>query len=98
MEINKQAINFNADSKLFDFIDVKLSKLEMFYDNIVNANVMLKLESNGQVQDKIAEIKINVPGTTLISKESSKSFEESIDLGVSSMRRQLIKYKERHLK
>lgn len=94
MEIRKQAINFDADVKLLDFIDKKLSKLETFYDNIVSTDVFLKLEKTGQIQDKIAEIKIHVPGSTLIAKETSKSFEESVDLGASSLRRQLIKYKE----
>ncbi|MFK7797778.1 MAG: ribosome-associated translation inhibitor RaiA [Aureispira sp.] len=94
MEIRKQAVNFDADAKLFDFIDKKLAKLETFYDNIVSTDVFLKLEKTGQVQDKIAEIKVNVPGSTLIVKETSKSFEESVDLGTSSLRRQLIKYKE----
>lgn len=94
MEIRKQAINFDADVKLLDFIDKKLSKLETFYDNIVSTDVFLKLEKTGQIQDKIAEIKMHVPGSTLIAKETSKTFEESIDLGASSLRRQLIKYKE----
>lgn len=94
MEIRKQAVNFDADAKLLDFIDKKLGKLETFYDNIVSTDVFLKLEKTGQVQDKVAEIKVNVPGSTLIVKETSKSFEESVDLGASSLRRQLIKYKE----
>lgn len=94
MEIRKQAINFDADAKLLDFIDKKLGKLETFYDNIVSTDVFLKLEKTGQVQDKIAEIKMHVPGSTLIAKETSKSFEESVDLSTSSLRRQLIKYKE----
>ena len=79
MEIRKQAINFDADIKLLDFIDKKLSKLETFYDNIVSTDVFLKLEKTGQIQDKIAEIKLHVPGSTLIAKETSKTFEESID-------------------
>ena len=95
MEISKQAVNFNADVKLLEFIDKKLEKLETFYDKIVSASVVLKLEKTGQVQDKIAEIKLNVPGATLVSKECCKSFEESIDLGTTAMRRQLIKYKEK---
>ena len=98
MEITKQAINFDADSKLMDFVDRKLVKLETFFDNIVSADVCLKLEKtthkkNGHVQDKVAEIKVKVPGSTLVAKETSKSFEESVDLGASSLRRQLIKYK-----
>lgn len=95
MEIRKQAINFDADSKLLEFIDRKLVKLETFYDNIVSTDVFLKLEKTGQVQDKIAEIKVKVPGSTLIAKETCKTFEESVDLGTDSLRRQLIKYKEK---
>lgn len=93
MEIRTQAINFDADVKLIDFIDKKLGKLETFYDKIVSADVNLKLEKTGQVQDKIAEIIIKVPGTTLVVKETSKTFEESIDLGAAALKRQLIKYK-----
>lgn len=95
MEIRTQAVNFDADSKLIEFIDKKLGKLETFYDNIVSTDVSLKLEKTGQVQDKVAEIKLKVPGSTLVAKETSKSFEESVDLGASSLRRQLIKYKDK---
>jgi putative sigma-54 modulation protein len=93
MEINKQAINFDADSKLLEFVDKKIEKLGTFYGNIVSADVCLKLVKTGQVQDKVAEIKVNVPGSTLVAKETSKTFEESVDLGTSSLRRQLLKYK-----
>jgi putative sigma-54 modulation protein len=95
MEIRTQAVNFDADTKLIEFIDRKLGKLDTFYDNIVSTDVFLKLEKTGQVQDKVAEIKLKVPGSTLVAKETSKSFEESIDLGASSLRRQLIKYKDK---
>lgn len=95
MEIRTQAVNFDADAKLIEFIDKKLGKLDTFYDNIVSTDVFLKLEKTGQVQDKVAEIKIKVPGSTLVAKETCKSFEESIDLGASSLRRQLIKYKDK---
>lgn len=95
MEIRTQAVNFDADTKLIEFIDKKLGKLDTFYDNIVSTDVFLKLEKTGQVQDKVVEIKLKVPGSTLVAKETSKSFEESIDLGASSLRRQLIKYKDK---
>lgn len=95
MEIRMQSVHFDADVKLIDFIEKKLSKLETFYDNIISADIILKLENTGQVQDKIAEVKLNVPGAVLISKESCKSFEEAIDLGSESLRRQLLRYKEK---
>lgn len=96
MEIIMQSVHFDADVKLKEFIEKKLSKLETFFDHIVSADVILKLENSGQVKDKIAEIKLNVPGSTLLAKETSKTFEESIDLCSDALRRQLQKYKERN--
>lgn len=95
MEIRKQSVHFDADQKLLDFIDRKVNKLETFFDRIVSADIIMRLEKNGQVQDKLAEIKLNVPGNTLIAKETCKSFEEAIDEATEALRRQLIKYKEK---
>ncbi|MGK0390544.1 MAG: putative sigma-54 modulation protein [Maribacter sp.] len=95
MKIKTQAVKFSADNKLIEFIDLKLSKLEQFYDRIISAEVMLKLENSGQVRDKIAEVRINIPGTVLITKETEKTFEAAIDSSVDSLKRQLIKHKEK---
>jgi putative sigma-54 modulation protein len=95
MEINVQSIHFDADAKLTEFIEKKLRKLETFYDKIISADVILKLENNGQIQDKVSEIKLLIPGATLISKETTKVFEESIDMTTDSLRRQLLRFKEK---
>ncbi|MCP4440069.1 MAG: ribosome-associated translation inhibitor RaiA [Aureispira sp.] len=95
MEVRTQSVHFDADETLLTFINEKVEKLETFYDNIVSADVILRLQRSGQIQDKIAEIKINVPGATLIVKETKKTFEEAVDLGASSLRRQLLKYKSK---
>lgn len=95
MKINTQSVHFDADVKLINFIEQKVSKLERFFDHIIAADVILRLESNGQVKDKIAEIKMKVPGAVLIAKETDKSFEAAIDAASEALRRQLIKHKER---
>ncbi|MFT5832822.1 MAG: putative sigma-54 modulation protein [Cognaticolwellia sp.] len=95
MKVQTQSIHFDADVKLTDFIEQRLEKLERFYDQIIMADVMLKLENSGQVRDKVAEIKLKVPGSVLIAKETDKSFEAAIDSSVEALRRQLIKHKER---
>jgi putative sigma-54 modulation protein len=95
MKVQTQSIHFDADEKLIEFIEKKVEKLETFFDHIISADVMLRLENNGQVQDKIAEIKIKVPKDVLIAKETDKTFEASIDAAVEALRRQIIKYKER---
>lgn len=95
MKIHTESNHFQADEKLLEFIDHKLSKLDTFFDKIIDARVNLKLENSGQVKDKVVEIRISVPGEILIAKETDKTFESAIDKLVSVLKRQLIKYKER---
>jgi len=78
---------------LIDFINAKLAKLEQIYDRIIDARVTLKLENTGQVKDKVAEVRINLPGQTLIAKHSQKSFEASIDAIIENLKRQIKRYK-----
>ncbi len=94
MKVHTQSVHFSADAKLISFIEKKLGKLDQFFDRIVSANVILKLENSGQIKDKIAEIKINIPGAILYAKETNKTFEASIDNAISSLKRQVVKYKE----
>ncbi len=95
MKVHTQALHFSADRKLLEFIEKKLGKLTQLFDRIIDADVILKLENSGQVKDKIAEVKITLPGSVLYVKESNKTFEASIDGATATLKRQLIKYKER---
>jgi len=95
MKINMTAVHFDADQKLVQYIEKKTAKLEQFFDRIIDAQVFLKLENSGQVRDKIVELKLQVPGDTLIATEVSKTFEASTDAVIDNMKRQLSRHKER---
>lgn len=95
MDIRTQSVNFTADQKLLDYIEKKLNKLEQLHNRITDVAVFLKLENTGQVRDKIVEVKVSIPNQVLIAKEKSKSFEESTDLVVDVLKRQVRKYKEK---
>ena len=95
MKIHTQAIHFSADQKLINFTEKKITKLSQFFDKIIAVDVILKLENSGQIKDKIAEIKLKIPGTVLFVKESNKTFEESVDNAINSLKKQLVKYKLR---
>ena len=95
MKVHTQSVHFSADAKLITFIEKKLGKLDQFFDRIMTAEVTLKLENSGQIKDKVAEVRINLPGSVLYVKETTKSFESSIDSATSSLKRQIIKHKER---
>ena len=95
MKVNLQAVNFNVDRKLVEFVQEKLDKLEKYYDKIVSAEVFLKLENTSDKENKTVEIKINVPGDGFIVKKTAKSFEEGVDLSVDSLERAIVRRKEK---
>lgn len=95
MKVNLHAVNFNVDKKLVDFIQEKVDKLEKYYDKIVSSDVFLKVENTSDKENKVVEIKINVPGDDFVVKKNTKSFEEGIDLAVDSLERVLVKRKEK---
>jgi len=95
MDIKVHSIRFDADQKLLEFIDKKVGKLIQFYDHIIDAEVFLRLDKDQSSENKVVEVKLNIPGNDLFAKKQSKSFEESADLATEALRRQLKKTKEK---
>jgi putative sigma-54 modulation protein len=96
MDVKIHAIHFHADQRLENFIREKIGKIETFFDHITGTEVYLKLENNGsQIKDKVAEIKVLLPGKVIYSAERSKLFEESFDTALSGIMKQVKKYKEK---
>jgi len=95
MNIKISSVHFDADKKLLDFVNSKVSKMNQFFDGIVGAEVVLKLEKSQQEDNKVAEIKLEVPGNDLFAKKQSKSFEESIDSALDALKKQVSKHKEK---
>jgi putative sigma-54 modulation protein len=95
MKIRVQSIHFTADSKLLDFIQRRVDKLDQFFDQIISGEVYLKLENTEDEENKITEIKLVIPGNDLFAKEQCKTFEEATDKAIESLRRQVDKHKEK---
>ncbi len=95
MKTRTEAIHFSADQKLLEFIEKKAEKLHQFFDKILNVDIKLRLENSGQIRDKIAEVKVHLPGSILFVKEHNKTFESAVDEAIEALKKQLIKYKER---
>ncbi len=94
MEIKVQSIHFDADQKLIEFIEEKLNKLTNYYDKIILGDVYLKLEPS-DIENKVTEIKLSIPGKDLFAKKQCKSFEEATDEAVEALRRQISKHKSK---
>ena len=95
MKVNAQSVNFNADVELINFLQNRLDKLETFYDKVISSDVYLKVENTSSKENKIVEIKLNVPKNNFMVKKQCKSFEEAVDTACSSLERKLIKRKEK---
>lgn len=93
MDIQVHSIHFTADSKLLTFVNEKVTKLELFFDNIIAGEVFLRLDKSADKENKVAEVKILLPGKELFAKKQCKSFEEAADLAVEALRRQVKKHK-----
>ena len=95
MKLQTPSVHFDADQKLIDFIQKKANKLETFYDRIIDGEVFLKLESGEAIENKIVEIKLNIPGNQLFAKEQESSFEAATDKAINALKKQLLKHKEK---
>jgi putative sigma-54 modulation protein len=95
MDIKIHSVRFDADAKLVDFIKSKVSKLIQFNDDIIAAEVYLRLDNSQDMENKITEIKLDIPGNSLFAKKQSKTFEEATDLAVEALRKQAKKKKEK---
>ena len=97
MKLQIHSIHFPADQKLLDYIERKTNKLHTFYDRITDGEVFLKLENGEALENKIVEIKLNIPGGELFVKEKARTFEAATDTGVEALEKQIKKHKDKAL-
>jgi putative sigma-54 modulation protein len=96
MQIQVQSIHFDADSKLIQFIEDKLRKLTTFHDRIIKSEVYLRLDKSDVNENKIAEVRLFIPGKDLFAKKQCKSFEEATDIAVDALKKQIDKHKAKN--
>jgi len=96
MGIRIQSIHFDATKALEQFIQKKVGKLEVFYGDILETEVILKLVKPETAQNKEALVKVKISGSELFASKVSDTFEESIDTAIEALQKQLIKIKEKN--
>ena len=98
MKLQMHSIHFNASEQLLEFIQGKMDKLEVFYSRIIDGEVFLRLDKGEHSKEnKMVELKLNIPGQTLFAKEIADSFEAATQEAVGSLKKQLKKYKEKQV-
>ena len=95
MSIQIHSIHFDADKKLIDLINKKVEKLNQFFDSIIGSEIYLKIDKAHTSENKVAEIKLRVPGNDMFVKRQCYSFEVAIEECTEALRKQLEKRKEK---
>ena len=95
MEVRIQSIHFDASEKLQEFIQKKVAKLEKFCDDIKKVEVSLKVVKPETAMNKEAGIKVLALNSEFFAEKVSDTFEESVDVCVDALSKQLIKAKEK---
>lgn len=95
MNIKINSVKFSPTKKLESFVESKVKKLGQFYDDIIAAEVFLKVENTQDLSNKVAEIRIEIPGNELFVKKQTKSFEESTDNAIDALKKQITKAKQK---
>ena len=97
MKIEIQSINFSPNRGLVDFVNKKIEKLIMLDDGVINTDVFLKIEKPESPENKVAEIHIHSSNGEYFAKKKCDTFEESINVSVKALRKQLLKSKRKQL-
>lgn len=96
MDFKVNSVNFTVDQKLVNFIHEKVKKLELMNGGIISSEVFLRVDKNSTKENKVAEVKLLMPGQELFAKKQCKSFEEAADQVVDALKKQVEKYKTKH--
>lgn len=96
MKLTIQSIKFDATEKLEQFIEKKLSKLELLSDEIQSAEVFLKVVKPETVNNKEAEIAVFVPNSKFFASKVCDTFEEAVVLCVEAIEKQMKKSKDKN--
>ena len=93
MKIEIQSIHFSPDSSLLNFVNKKVKKLSQLDYRLINSDVFLKIDKPESPDNKIAEIRIHSSKGEYFAKKQCDTFEESVDLSVQALRKQMLKSK-----
>lgn len=93
MNVQIQSVKFDADKRLVEFVNAKMTKLDRFAERSTGAEVILKLDKDHEKGNKIATITLRMPGEDLVATHQARSFEEAVDETIDALKHQLDKFK-----
>lgn len=96
MKMKLQCVNFDATEQLKAFVEKRVGKLDRFYSEIIDANVVLTVEKPEQAANKRARITLAIKGPDLFSEKTADTFEEAVVQVCEALEAQLEKHKAKN--
>ena len=95
MNVQIQSVKFDASTKLIEFIEKKLAKLDRVAEEATGVDVVLKLEKDDEKGNKIVVVTLRMPGGDIRVEEQAHTFEEAVDIAKDVLKRQIEKRKDK---
>jgi len=95
MEVIVQSLGFKHSPELQDLVQQRLDKLEPMAHRVVRADVTFYQASDGNPENAICEIRLEVPGNDHFVKKGASFFEIAVDDAISALENILRKQKEK---
>ena len=93
MEIRVKSLKFDADQKLLDYVEKKVSKLSRFSDHLEEVEVTLSLLK--EPDNKNVKIQTRVYGQDLLIERNADTFEDAVSVAVDLMKEKVVRTKEK---
>ncbi|MCQ2162497.1 MAG: HPF/RaiA family ribosome-associated protein [Bacteroidales bacterium] len=93
MEIRIKSLKFDADQKLLDYVEKKVSRLSRFSDHLEDVEVTLSLLK--EPDNKDVKIQTRAYGHDLLIDRNSTSFEDAVSAAVDAMKEKIVRTKEK---
>ncbi len=88
--------NVEVTEALKNYVERKAERLDRYFDNIVDAKVVLSIAGSPHVERRAkAEIQLNVPGGIVRVEESDPDMYAAIDSAIEVLEKQLKRFKGR---
>ncbi len=93
MEIRIKSLKFDADQKLLDYVQKKVSKLSRFGEKLDDIEVTLSLLK--EPDNKNVKIQTRGYGQDLVIEKNADTFEDAVSAAVDLMKEKIVRRKEK---
>lgn len=91
MNIVIQSLDFTAKKQLQEFIKKRMESFSGRNPDVIGADVKLKLDKSSTNDNKICEVRLQIPGNDLFASRQNATFEEAVRDAVQALQKQMEK-------